>query len=75
MPVFVSKSKLLDNFINEDYKKYEKYKSSKNKDVVIDRGRLKETNKLGAKSVESFSMENLQIPKTDNDWGSMLNSF
>ena len=24
---------------------------------------------------ESYSMENLQIPKTDNDWGSMLNSF
>ena len=24
---------------------------------------------------ESFSMENLQVPTTDNDWGSMLNSF
>lgn len=75
MPAFVSESKLLDNFINEDYKKYEKYKSSKNKDVVVDRGRLKETNKLGAKSVESFSMENLQTSQPSGDWGSMLDSF
>ena len=74
-PAFKSESKLLDNFINEDYKKYEKYKSSKNKDVVADRGRLKETNKLGAKSVESFSMENLQTSQPSGDWGSMLNSF
>jgi len=74
-PAFKSESKLLDNFINEDYKKYEKYKSSKNKDVVTDRGRLKETNKLGAKSVESFSMENLQTSQPSGDWGDMLNSF